>query len=168
MAAKNYSTFERLMQRVASSRAGAWFLARALHRFDRIVLKLSGGKTTMSSILGGLPIVYVTATGAKSGLPRSLPPIYIRDSSNSDSFALIASNYGQRSNPAWYYNLKANPRAQCLIEGQTEEYLAHEASGEEYDRFWQAAADTYIGYSLYKQRAAHRRIPVMVMTPVKE
>ena len=168
MATKEYSTFERFMQRVASSRAGARFLAPALHRLDRIVLKLSGGKTTMTSILGGLPVVYVTATGANSGLPRSLPLIFIQDRANSDSFALIASNYGQRHNPAWYYNLKANPRAQCAIAGQTEEYIAHEAEGEEYDRYWQAAADTYIGYPLYKQRAAHRRIPIMVMTPAKE
>ena len=168
MAVQDYSRFQRFIQKIASSRPGAWFFARTLHHFDRIVLKLSGGKTTMTGILAGLPVVYVTATGAKSGLPRTLPLIYIRDSSNPDSFALIASNYGQYHNPAWYYNLKANPRAQCLIEGQSEEYLAHEASGEEYDRYWQAACDTYVGYPLYKQGAAHRRIPIMVMTPADE
>lgn len=167
MARQDYSRLHLFVQEIASSRPGAWFFARTLHHFDRIALGLTGGKTTVASTLAGLPVVNVTMIGAKSGLPRTLPLAYIRDNPDSDSFALIAGNFGKRPNPGWYYNLKANPRAQCSIDGQAEEYVAHEASGEEYDRFWQAAVDTYKGYALYKQRAANRRIPIMVMTSAK-
>jgi len=66
------------------------------------------------------------------------------------------------------FNLKANPRAVGAIRGQIETYIAHEASGEEYDRFWQYAANTYPGYPLYKHRVGARRIPIMIMTPVKQ
>jgi deazaflavin-dependent oxidoreductase (nitroreductase family) len=166
MAKQQYAPFHTFMQKIGASRPGAWFFARTLHHFDRIVLKLTGGRTTMAGVLAGLPIVDLTVIGAKSGLPRSLPLLCIRDKSNPDSFALIASNYGQRHNPAWYYNLKANPRARCSINGQVEEYIAHEASGKEYEQFWQAAEDTYRGYALYKQRAVNRRIPIMVMKRV--
>ncbi|UCG24782.1 MAG: nitroreductase family deazaflavin-dependent oxidoreductase [Chloroflexota bacterium] len=129
MARQDYSRFHLFIRTIASSQPGAWFLARTLHHFDRIVLELTRGKTTLSAILAGVPIVHVTTIGAKSGLPRTLPLLCIRDNANSDSFALIASNYGQRRTPAWYYNLKTNPRAQCSIEGQAEEYIAHEAVG---------------------------------------
>jgi hypothetical protein len=61
--------------------------------------------------------------------------------------------------------LKANPRAIGTIRGQTATYVAHEASGEEYERFWQYAANTYLGFPLYKQRVGGRRIPIMIMTP---
>jgi hypothetical protein len=64
--------------------------------------------------------------------------------------------------------LKANPRAICAIGGKVGEYMAHEASGEEYERFWQCALDTYIGYPNYKQRVDERHIPIMVMTPVAQ
>ena len=164
---KSYAPFHSLMQKIASSRPGAWFYSRTLHHFDRLVLKVTGGRSTLTSIVTGLPVVIVTTTGAKSGLPRTLPLLYVRDQRDSTTFAIIASNWGQAHYPAWYFNLKANPHATCSIQGQTEEYVARKASGEEYERFWQSATNTYLGYSLYKQRVGKRSIPVMVMTPLK-
>jgi len=119
----------------------------------------------MTGTLAGLPVVILTTTGAKSRLPRTLPLLCIRDERNATTFALVASNWGQSRYPAWYFNLKAHPRAIGSIRGQAETYLAHEASGEEYERFWQYAANTYVGYPLYKQRVGERRIPIMIMTP---
>lgn len=107
----------------------------------------------------------LTSKGAKSGLLRTVPLLCIRDENEPDSFALIATNWGQKSYPAWYYNLKTNPEAVCTIEGKSGNYLAHEAQGEEYPRHWQNAANTYFGYPLYKQRISGRRIPIMVMHP---
>lgn len=66
----------------------------------------------------------------------------------------------------WYYNQKANPQAVCSIRGKSGSYQAHEAQGEEYERFWQAAPNIYLGYPLYKQRISGRRIPIMVLTPI--
>jgi deazaflavin-dependent oxidoreductase (nitroreductase family) len=160
-----YSFFHSFMQKIASSRLGAWLLARTLHRSDRIFLKVSKGRTTLSGILTGLPVVVLTTTGAKSGLPRTMPLLCIRASDNSDQLAVIASNWGQRHHPAWYFNLKASPHATCSLGGILGTYLAHEASGDEYDRYWNCAVQTYLGYPLYKQRAGERRIPIMVLTP---
>jgi deazaflavin-dependent oxidoreductase (nitroreductase family) len=165
MSRRSYSFFHGLVQKIGSSRSGAWFYARTLHHFDRVVFKLSGGRATVTSVLAGLPVVLLTTTGVKSGLPRTLPLLCIRDERNPTTFALVASNWGQTHYPAWYLNLKANPHATCSIRGQTRAYVAHEASGEEYERFWQDAADTYFGYPLYKQRVGARRIPIMIMTP---
>ena len=161
-----YSFFHSLMQRIASSALGAWLLSRTLHQADGIFLKVSKGRTTLSSILTGLSVVVLTTTGAKSGLPRTLPLLCIRDTDNPDQFAIIASNWGQHRHPSWYFNLKAIPRATCSLGGNARAYLAHEAVGDEYERFWQYAVKTYLGYPLYKQRAGKRHIPIMVLTPV--
>ncbi len=168
MARQRRSAFHAINQKIASSRPGAWSFARTLHHIDPLVLRLTGGRSTLTSLLAGAPVVMVTTTGAKSGLPRTVPLLCIRDRSDPDRFALVASNWGQRHYPAWYFNLKANPRATCALAGHVATYGAREASGEEYERFWQRATEAYLGYPLYKQRASHRRIPIMVMTRVTE
>lgn len=167
MTIKNSNPFQVVVKRIAGSSPGAWFFARTLHHLDAISLRLSAGRMNMTSLFTGIPLVIVTTTGAKTGLPRTVPLVCIHDECNPGSFALIASNWGQEHYPAWYFNLKANPCATCSIGTQTRQYFAHEATGEEYARFWQCAADAYIGYPLYRQRIHGRNIPIMVMTPLQ-
>lgn len=157
-----YSHFQAMIQKAASTAAGAWFLGRVLRYLDRITLLLSGGRLTLTIILAGLQVVMVTTTGARTGQPRTQPLALIRDPRAPGRFALIASNWGQHRTPSWYYNLRKNPRASCTLDRRTATYVAHEASGEEYDRFWTCATDAYIGFQLYQQRAG-RRIPILVM-----
>jgi deazaflavin-dependent oxidoreductase (nitroreductase family) len=168
MAQKKYSLFHSMMQRISASKPGAWFFAHTLHHFDHIFLKLSGGRMTMTSLVAGLPVVILTSKGAKSGLPRTVPLLCIRDEQAPESFAVIATNWGQKPYPAWYFNLRANPEASCSIAGQVRQYQANEAQNEEYERFWQYASNTYLGYPLYKQRIVGRRIPIIVMKPVAD
>lgn len=168
MPEKKYAPFQVLMHKIGSSTPGAWLYARTLHISDGIVLRLSGGRMTMTSLLSGLPVVIVTTTGAKSGLARTVPLLCIRDEDNPANFAIIATNWGQKRYPAWYFNLKANPQATCSIAGKVATYLAHEAADEEYTRFWDYAVHTYRGYPLYKQRIHGRKIPIMVMTMVDQ
>ncbi len=159
-----YSPFQVLVQRLASSGLVSAVLSRTLHSLDRAVRKLTHGHRSLTSILSGAPVVVVTTTGVRSGLPRTLPLLCIRDLDDLDRFALIASNWGQRKHPAWYYNLKANPRATCRIDGLLAAYVAHEATDEEYRRYWQLATQTYAGFALYRRRAGDRRIPILVLT----
>ena len=163
MKSKKYSFLHTIVQTVAASKLGARISSRVLHHVDRFFFQASGQRATFSSLIAGVPVVILTSKGAKSGLFRSVPLLCIRDENDPTSFALIATNWGQKSYPAWYYNLKANPEAVCSIDGNSGHYLAHEAQGEEYERFWQYAASTYFGYPLYKKRITGRRIPIMVM-----
>jgi deazaflavin-dependent oxidoreductase (nitroreductase family) len=154
-----------LTKKFAASRAGIWLLSRILHHLDRLVLSLTGERGTLTAALAGVPIVVLTTRGAKSGLLRSIPLLPIRDAQNPEQFALVASNWGGRSHPAWYFNLKAHPQAHCAVEGRSGEYTAHEVSGEEYHRLWERATRTYFGFRRYQQRAGGRHIPIMVMVP---
>ncbi len=155
-----------MSQRIGATRPGTWLFSRILPRADPMFLELTRGRATLSSILAGFPEVLVTTRGARSGQPRSIMLLCIRDEADPNVFALIASNWGRPHNPAWYYNLKAYPRATCSIPGQpAREYAAHEANGGEYDEFRKLAARTYLGFPLYWARAAGRHIPIIVMTP---
>jgi deazaflavin-dependent oxidoreductase (nitroreductase family) len=159
------ATLNRSLQKMIAAKPITFFNARVLHHLDKAVYRLSGKRTTFTAAIFRLPIITLTTTGAKSGLPRTLPLIGIRDSDQPGTLAVIASNYGQPQSPAWFFNLKANPQASGTIRGKTVVYVAHEATGEEYDRLWQLAVNTYAGYSVYKTRAANRHIPIMVLVP---
>ena len=65
--------WQRSAQAVASSRYGSKLTARLLPRIDRTVLRLSGNRFTFSSVMTDTPVVMLTTTGAKSGLPRTVP-----------------------------------------------------------------------------------------------
>jgi len=166
MPPKKLSAFHRGMHHVASSSPGAWFLARTQHHLDRVVFKLSGGRTTMAGVLTGLSIVVLSAKGAKSGVIRDIPLLCIEDEVESGIFAIVASNFGQGHNPAWYYNLKANPQVRCTLRGQSQDYVATELEGDEYQRYWGYALDAYMGFPHYKSRVGERHIPIFVMKPV--
>jgi deazaflavin-dependent oxidoreductase (nitroreductase family) len=65
-------------------------------------------------MLVGVPVVTLTAVGAKSGESRSVPLIALTDG---DNLFFIASNWGRSFHPGWYYNLSANPEATISIKG---------------------------------------------------
>jgi F420H(2)-dependent quinone reductase len=135
-----------------------------LHRVDGFFWKISGGRLFFSSKLVGIPAFRITSIGAKSKQPRNL---VLYGFSEDEKIALIASNFGRPHNPSWYYNLKANPQCQVEWKGASHEYIARESQGEEREKYWNMAVSYYKGYALYQIRAAHRRIPVMILEPSK-
>lgn len=160
----SYSWFQGLIQKLAASAPGSWLLSRLLHHLDPLVYRWSARRFTLTGLLSGVPVMLVTTRGAKSGRPRTLPLVPVRLAEPPGAFALVASSWGQARHPDWYYNLKAHPHATCMVAGRQAHYQAREAEGDEYDRCWQAALNTYFGFSRYQARAG-RRIPILVLTP---
>ncbi|MBC7879057.1 MAG: nitroreductase family deazaflavin-dependent oxidoreductase [Anaerolineales bacterium] len=157
------NAFQKTLHRFAMLRPVSSFLARSLHHIDALILKLSKGKYTITQLIG-LPIIQVTTIGAKTGEPRAMPLVSLFDG---EKIALIASNFGQKHNPGWYYNLKAHPQCTVQIEGLPSIYIARQAEGDEREKYWDMAVSYYKGYELYKVRASHRQIPVMILEPAK-
>jgi deazaflavin-dependent oxidoreductase (nitroreductase family) len=156
--------FQRGLLHFAMQKPVTAMLISIQYKVDGFFWKISGGRLFFSSKLVGIPAFRITSTGAKSKQPRTLTLFGFYED---EKIALIASNYGQASNPSWYYNLKANPKCQVEWKGTSREYVAHESQGEERERYWNMAVSYYKGYELYRIRAAHRRIPVMVLEPAK-
>ena len=168
MAGKMKSTkpnfLQRLLHRIVIIRPISMFFAPRMHRMDFWMLKLTRGKYTLSQ-LAGWTIVQLTTTGAKSGQERTMPLIATLDG---DKIGLIASSFGRKNNPGWYYNLKANPVCFINQNGEKVCFEAREVAGEEYEKYWQMGSSIYAGYEAYKKAASHRHIPVMVLEPKDE
>jgi len=157
--------WQRSAQTLAWNRYTSKLAARLLPRVDRTVLRMSGNRFTFSSVVSHVPVVMLTTTGAKTGLPRTVPLLAFP---NGARIALIASSFGATKHPAWYLNLRANPQARLAFHGQpARPYIAREASGAEREMYWQRAARAYPGYDAYKQRTGGREIPVMVLEPAQ-
>lgn len=160
---ENANTLQRALRRLAASGPGAWLFARVLYRIDRPVYRLTRGRHTFASLLSGIPVVMITTTGARSGLPRTVPVLGIP---TADGLAVIASNFGQRRHPGWYFNLRANPEGVVAVDGSSRRFRAVEAEGERRRAIWAEGLRVYPGWSQYERRAAHRQIAVFVLEPV--
>ena len=153
---------QRFLRRFAASGPGAWLFARVAPHLDRPIHRFTRGRHTLGSLITGLPVVMLTTTGARSGEPRTVPVLGIPVS---DGVAVIASNWGQRRNPAWFHNLRAHPEAQVVSERMRRPVRAVEAEGERRAEIWQQALRVYPGFAQYERRAPHRRISVFVLEP---
>jgi deazaflavin-dependent oxidoreductase (nitroreductase family) len=89
----------------------------------------SGGQ--VGGQFAGAPVLILTSTGAKTGQKRTTPMMYLRDG---DRMAVFASKAGAPTNPDWYHNLVANPRATVEVGTETFEVEAEVATREERDR----------------------------------
>jgi deazaflavin-dependent oxidoreductase (nitroreductase family) len=152
------NVLQKVLHRAFMLRPVTEFFSTRINKIDHAILKLTKGKYTGSEIMGW-NIIRLTTIGAKSGEPRTMPLIALFDE---EKIVLIASNFGRRHNPAWYYNLTAHP--ECNVEGneRTGTYRARETRSDEYDEYWQLALSYYEGYEKYKERAG-RRVPVIVL-----
>jgi deazaflavin-dependent oxidoreductase (nitroreductase family) len=154
------NAFQRVVRRFAASGPGAWVFARVLHRLDRPVHRLTGGRATVASVLSGLPVVMLTTTGARTGRPRTVPVLGLP---TPDGLAVIASNWGREEPAAWERNLRAHPAATIAIGYQARRVRAVEATGERRERVWREGLLVYPGWSQYERRAGDRRIAIFVL-----
>jgi deazaflavin-dependent oxidoreductase (nitroreductase family) len=159
---KESNAAQRLMQRIASSRPGAWTFSKTLHLIDRPLFRASKGRVTVPSLVAGLPVIMVTTTGRKSGEPRTMPLLGVP---TGDDLAIIGSNFGQERTPGWVYNLEADPQAVVAFRNTTVEVTARRADEAETDATFERAGAIYPGYLHYRERAEHRSIRVFVLEP---
>ena len=157
------SLYHRVIDRFLRTRAGGWFALNVMNPVDKRLMRWSNGNLSLAVDTDFRDNgVLLRCTGAKSGKSRDVP---LLATPFEGGWALIASATGVEKNPAWYHNLKANPRCSVTVPHRGEiPCAAHEAEGSERDRAWQAANAQYSGYTLYQGRT-QRRIPVMVLVP---
>ena len=76
---------------------------------DRFLIPATNGRLSTGL---GQPVLVMEVAGAKSGKKRRTPLLYMRDG---DNIVLVASYGGGERHPAWYYNVKANPRVRLFV-----------------------------------------------------
>jgi deazaflavin-dependent oxidoreductase (nitroreductase family) len=155
---------QRLVQQVASLRPLAAVFRHTFHHVDGVLVGPRGGRT-LSSVLGGVPELLLTTTGARSGRSRTVPLIDVRLPEGAT--AVVGTRWGSQHEPGWSHNLRADPRAVIDRGGERTAVVAREvAAGAEYESIMAVADEVYAGFTRYRRRITRREVPVYVLEPV--
>jgi deazaflavin-dependent oxidoreductase (nitroreductase family) len=145
---------------LASTRPVSALSRRLLPSVDRFVLRRTKGRSTLTSVTSGLPVLWLTTVGARSGQKRTVPLLGFPVG---DDLAVLGTHFGSQTTPGWVHNLETTPRAEVEYRGRKEQVEARPAAAEEASLVWDLAARAYPGYEQYAGRAAHRVIRVFVL-----
>jgi deazaflavin-dependent oxidoreductase (nitroreductase family) len=107
----------------------------------------------------GRPLLLLTTRGARSGLSRTTPMMYIPDG---DCLLVIASNIGAPAHPHWYRNLAAHPDVTVEVGAETFSATAQVTEGLERERLWAMVVEQYPFFAEH-QAKTDRQIPVIVL-----
>lgn len=153
-----------LLEPLALSRAGRWFVIAVAPRIDRSLGRISGGRIQS---VPGVPMLLMTHTGAKSGRTYVTPLLYFTDGPDGD-VVVIASNYGRERHPAWLANVRANPEVRLQARGRGGRYRARVVEDDpERERLFGLAKRLTRAYADYERRTADERtIRVVVLSPL--
>ena len=148
------------MQRFGSSRGGAWMFSKVLAPVDRVMHRMTHGRTSAPEVLAGLPVMMVTTAGGAVSQPRTSPLIAVPVG---DSLALLGTNFGQTSTPAWVLNLEADPNLTVGYRDRVAELVARPATEAERTEVWRNSAGVYGGYEKYRERIHGREVRIFVL-----
>ena len=123
---------------------------------------IEGSGGTEGTLNQGKPVVVLTTVGAKSGKLRKAPLMRVE---HDGEYAVVASLGGAPKHPVWYYNLTANPHVELQDGPDKRDYQAREVHGDEYDVWFDRAAEAWPDYREYQKKTT-RKMPIFVLTPV--
>ena len=140
-----------MIQSAGRTRAFAAFYRRYGPKVDPWLFRKTQGQAGAQL---GFPVLLLTTMGAKSGLPRVSPLIYVRDG---DDFVVLGTNFGQRHHPGWTANLRAHADAVIEVGPEQLPVTAELVDPTTWERLWPRFVAIHPGYENYLTRCAPRR-----------
>ena len=128
----------------------------------KIIEEFRANQGKVGGMFEGMPILLLHHTGAKSGKVRVNPLAY---QANGNRLVVFASKGGAPTNPDWFHNLRANPRATVEVGTETRDVRARVAEGEEREKIWSRQKEIMPGFAGYETKTT-RQIPVIILEPV--
>jgi F420H(2)-dependent quinone reductase len=133
---------------------------KAMSRMQTWIYRRSGGRFG-DTFLRGAAVGILTTTGRKTGEPRDVPLLYLREGMR---VVLVASSGGRDKHPPWYLNLVANPRVTFQIRRETLSLVARDATADERAEYWPKLDAMYPDFAEYRSYT-DRVIPIVVCDP---
>ena len=130
----------------------------------KVIEEFRANAGKVSGMFADSNLLLLHTTGAKSGLSRVVPLAYLADGADGARLIVIASKAGAPSNPAWYYNLAANPEVRVEVGSEQFEAQATVAQEPERTTLYEKMEAVSPGFATYKQKATPRVIPVVILT----
>ena len=112
--------------------------------------------------LAGANVLLLTALGAKTGRPQTLPLGYSMDG---DRYVVVGSNSGGPKDPAWVRNVQVNPVATVEVGNTRFEARATVHEGQE----WRRLLDSHIAaipFFATHEQTVDRALPVVTLEPL--
>ncbi|MEU1208527.1 nitroreductase/quinone reductase family protein [Nocardia sp. NPDC005825] len=128
------------------------------HWNDDVIKEFRESSGKVGGAYAGGDLILLTTTGAKSGKRHTTPlgPLY-RDG------IMYVSSFIEDKYPAWWYNIKANPRVTIELRDETHQATGKVLEAEDYDEFatWALANNPLLADF---QSKIDRPIPLVVLT----
>ena len=132
-----------------------------LHDLSIFLYRRTHGK--IGGRVQGLSVLLLQTTGRKTGKEHITPVGYFMDGGN---YIITASNAGRNTHPAWFHNLRANPRVTIEIKDQQMEVEAEVAASEKRKALWSRLTSLSPHYATYAQKTT-REIPLVILHPLQ-
>jgi F420H(2)-dependent quinone reductase len=135
-----------------------------LSYFSVMAYLLTGRRAYRGDADSPAGFLKLTTTGRKSGKPRTVDLLYIRDGA---AYALTASNGGRPRHPGWLFNVRSNPQVTIDVHGTRLRAVAEVVGPEKRPALWAQLLEIAPFYGGYEKRA-RREIPMVLVRPIDE
>ena len=134
---------------------------KAMNTVHRTVLKISGGRLGWQA--ARMPVIELTTTGRKSGAEHTV--MLTSPIQEGSALVVVASRGGDDAHPAWFLNLRSNPRVEVSLQGRPKTPMrARVANPEERAELWPRITADHKNYAGYQTKTA-REIPLVILEP---
>lgn len=134
---------------------------KSMNAIHRALLRVSGGR--IGGKFADMPVLELITTGRRSGEPRAV--MLTSPVREGAAYVVVASRGGDDRHPAWFLNLRDEPRVQVTVHGEPRvAMIASVATPAERARLWPQVVDRYQNYANY-QRRTQREIPLVLLRP---
>ena len=125
----------------------------------RLLLGVTRGRKGW--FMANMPVLELITTGRQSGKQRAVmltSPLQINN-----EIVIVASRGGDDQHPAWFVNLRDNPKVLVSYMGEEKKsMMARIADNTERETLWPQITAKYKGYAGYQQKTA-REIPLVLL-----
>jgi deazaflavin-dependent oxidoreductase (nitroreductase family) len=134
---------------------------KSMNAIHRTLLWVTRGRVGRE--VAGMPVLELVTTGRRSGRSRAV--MLTSPVQDGDAYVVVASRGGDDHHPAWFLNLRDEPRVTVTVQGGSATPMtAHVATPAERARLWPQVVTRYRGYAAYQRRTG-REIPLVVLRP---
>jgi deazaflavin-dependent oxidoreductase (nitroreductase family) len=125
----------------------------------RQINKTMSSRIRRSGKMMGFNALILTTIGAKTGAERTTPVGWFPGPD--DSWLIVASAAGAARNPAWYYNIAANPdKVTIEVKGRAIPVTASQLHDADREQAWQQITTASPRFGQYQSKT-DREIPVI-------
>lgn len=137
------------------------FGLKAMNTVHRAVLKASGGRLGWQA--ARMPVIELTTTGRKSGAEHTV--MLTSPIQDGPGLVVVASRGGDDAHPAWFLNLRNDPRVEVSLQGRPKTPMRARVAGpEERAELWPRITADHKNYAGYQTKTA-REIPLVILEP---